>query len=259
MSEFITLKDHKWLSNQQYAGQCVADIFKECQNLILQQTPNLSLKNLELIVYEKCKNHNCVPTFLNYKGFPSAACISVNNTLVHGIVSDYMLQPGDLVTIDVGATFEGAICDSARTWIYGPSNTTENTRMVRECYNALLAGQEMVKIGNRLGAIGNAIYKYATRKGFGVITNYGGHGLDWNKPHADPFVANKQDPNSGIRLENGLSIAVEPMLVMGEVKTKVLDDGWAVTTTGLNCHFENSVTLMDDKLFVMVQDDWNII
>jgi methionyl aminopeptidase len=164
-----------------------------------------------------------------------------------------------LVTVDVGVTYNGAICDSARTWIYGPAKLAEHTRLVQECYNALLAGQSMAKIGNRLGAIGNAIYKYATKKGFGVITNYGGHGLDLNKPHADPFVSNKQDPHSGVILDNGLALAIEPMLVIGETKTKVMDDGWAVTTPNINCHFENSVTLMDDKLYIMVEDAWNII
>lgn len=253
MIQYITLKDEQWLQRQQYAGHCSSNILKEVGKTILESVPKLSLKDLEQITYDYCKSNNCTPTFLNYSGFPSAACISVNNQLVHGIVIDYVLQPGDVISYDVGTTYEGAIADAARTWIYGKPKCSEHMRLVDEGYKTLLEAQKHVKIGNRLGVIGNAIYKYASRQGFGVVCNYGGHGLDYNNPHTDPFVANKQQPNEGIRMVNGLSIAIEPMLTIGETKTKLSEDGWTVSTTDVGCHFENSITIWDDKVHIITE------
>jgi methionyl aminopeptidase len=252
-SELVVLKDEKWLACQKHAGHCVSNILKECGSVILEKKPNLNLQYLESIVFKYCKLHNCIPTFLGYDGFPSAACISVNKAMVHGIVTDYELQPGDIVSVDVGATYKGAIADAARTWIYGKPLSLEHSRLLKEGYNSLLEGQKQVVIGNRLGSIGNSIYKYATKHGYGVVTNYGGHGLEYDKAHTDPFVANKQQPNDGIRITNGLSIAIEPMLVIGEAKTKIEADGWTVTTPNIGCHFENSVTVWENKAHIITE------
>lgn len=256
---YISLHDQTWIDRQKVAGECATNIFRVIQELILSKTENLNLLDLDNIVLDKCQKYNCAPTFFNYRGFPAASCISVNKTLVHGIPSNYILQDGDIITVDVGITFEGAIVDSARTWLYGQPKTPKHIELIKECYNALLAAQEMVSVGNRLGKIGNAIYKHGKRFGFGVITDYGGHGLDYNQPHADPFVSNKTDSAEGIRITNGLALAIEPMFVIGEVKTTVAEDGWSVYTPGISVHFENTVTLWEDKLYIGVKDDWSIV
>jgi len=253
MVELVVLKDAQWLKRQKHAGRCVSNILKEVGNAVLSGTPNLNLKDLEQLTYKYCKVYDCEPTFLNYEGFPNAACISVNEGLVHGVVKDYVLQPGDIISYDVGATFEGAIADAARTWIYGIPKNNEHKRLVDEGFKTLLAGQNQVKVGNRLGAIGNAIYKYASRKGFGVVCNYGGHGLEYDKPHTDPFVANKQQPTEGVRIVNGMSIAIEPMLTIGEARTKISDDKWTIVTPNVGCHFENSVTVWEDQIHIITE------
>lgn len=253
-NELVVLKDKNWFERQKHAGKCVAEVLEECGNLILSNVPNINLKDLEQIAYDKCKKYDSTPTFLNYHGFPNAACISINKALVHGVVTDYILKEGDVISVDLGATFEGSVADAARTWIYGEAKDKSNKNLLDECYKSLLCGQEQVKIGNQIGSIGNAIYKYASRKGYGVICNYGGHGIGLHgKPHDDPFVANKQNPKSGIRITNGLSIAIEPMLTTGIVSTKVIDDGWTVVTPNIGCHFENSVTVWEGKTHIITE------
>lgn len=251
-SELVILKDKSFLENQKHAGKCICSIFKKCNNAIIN-SENLSLIDLEQIAIKTLKEYDCTATFLNYDGFPSAICTSVNKALVHGIVTDYVLKPGDVVSIDVGATYNGAIADAARTWIYGPAKCKQHEELLKVCQLALKAGQDAVRVGNRLGAIGNAINKIVSKSEFGLITNYGGHGINLNTPHAQPFIANKQTSNSGIRIVAGLSIAIEPMVVIGSTKTKVGDDGNTVFTSDVGCHFENSVTVMEDAVHIITE------
>jgi methionyl aminopeptidase len=156
----------------------------------------------------------------------------------------YLLE-GDLVSLDLGATFEGAIADAAFTCIYGEPKSKEHVRLIRTCHDALYVAIKAIKVGKRLGVIGNAIHKYCKDSGYNLITKYGGHGLDYNIPHAEPFVANKSKTTDGIRIRPGLSIAIEPMLVIGQAKTKVESDGWTVVTPGIGAHFEHSVTVTE--------------
>lgn len=252
-NSLVILKDELWLKRQKIAGRCVASILKACGTLIKDKTQNLSLKDLEQVTYLYTKNMDCIPTFLNYKGFPGAACISVNNQLVHGIPSNYILQDGDIVSVDLGATFEGAIADAARTWIYGTPKSEEHVRLLKVGREALDNGIKAFKIGNRLGAIGFAIHNTIKNSGFGNVTAYGGHGLMYDIPHSDPFVHNKDIPTNGVRIINGLSIAIEPMVTIGLPETKVLEDGWTVITPGLGCHFENSVTMFNDEVHIITE------
>lgn len=252
-NELIVLKDSAWFERQKHAGLCVANILKECGEVIEAGIPNLSLKDLEQIAYRYFSIHNCTSTFLNYRGFPSAICTSVNEDVVHGIVTDYVLQPGDVVSVDVGATFEGAIGDAARTWIYGEPKNNLHVELLKAGKKALTAGQNAVKVGNRIGSIGFAINKFINKTRFKSIIDYGGHGLDYNKPHADPFVSNKQAQNSGVHIVPGLSIAIEPMLVIGSPSAKTKDDGFTISVGSICCHFENSVTVMEDGVYIITE------
>lgn len=252
-NSLIILKDELWLKRQKYAGRCVATILKECGKLIKNNTPNLSLKDLEQLTYLYTKSMDCTPTFLNYKGFPGAACISVNKQLVHGIPTNYILQDGDIVSVDLGATFEGAIADAARTWIYGTPKSPEHVRLLKIGREALDNGVKAVKVGNRLGEIGYAIHNTVKNSGFNSVISYGGHHLDYGKAHAETFIPNKAEKNFGNRIQNGESMAIEPMIVMGENSTSVLDDGWTVITPGFGCHFENSVTVFNDEVHIITE------
>src|SRR5690606_34709789 len=130
--------------------------------------------------------------------------------------------------------------------------STEHVRLLKTGWEALKAGIKAIEIGKQAGVIGNAIYHYVKNSGFGLITNYGGHGID-HRPHADPFISNKSSSNEGIRIQPGFSIAIEPMLVIGEARTSKLSDGWTVITPGIGCHFENSITVMEDGVHIITE------
>ncbi len=249
--QLITLKGDDWFEKQKVAGKTVADCLKAVKVLVEQETPNLSLKDLEAECEKIIENANCTPTFKGYKGFPGAVCTSVNKQLVHGIPTDYVLEPGDVVTVDVGATFDGAIGDAAVSCIYGQPKCREHTKLLETCQGALHAAIDAIAIGKQLGCIGDAIYRHARHSGFHLILNYGGHGLDFDDPHTQPFVANKAKREEGIRIQPGLAIAIEPMLSLNSNKTKTLNDQWTVKTRGISAHFEHSVFVGEDKVHIM--------
>jgi methionyl aminopeptidase len=249
--ELVILVDGIWLKRQKIAGRCIRNIFKEIE-LLLLSGGTISLKDLETLSLKYIDLYGCTPTFLNYKGFPSAICTSVNNQLVHGIVTDYILKSGDVVSVDIGVTYEGAIADAARTWIFGEPKTSQHVSLINSCKRALKEAVSSIGVGKQLGVIGNAISKVAAATGFNVITDYGGHGLYYNTPHCSPFVENRQKPNVGIRMVNGLSIAIEPMFVIGDTRTTVSkEDKWTVYTKDIGVHFEDTVTLFDDELHLI--------
>jgi methionyl aminopeptidase len=192
-----------------------------------------------------------IPTFKNYKGFPSGVCISVNKHLVHGIPTDYKLISGDVVSFDLGVTIEGAIADTAITCIYGEPKSEVHVQLLKATEESLMRGINAIAVGKRLGCIGQAISKCAKQHGFGLITQYGGHGLDWDIPHAPPFVSNKSTAEEGIHIQPGLGIAIEPMLVIGSTETKTLADGWTVVTDGIGAHFEHSVFVHEDRVEII--------
>jgi methionyl aminopeptidase len=249
-SGLVRLHDQAWLDRQRKAGQVVAKTLGLLEMLVKEKTTK-SLLELDQIAEEFIVQNDCTPTFKNYKGFPNAVCISTNYQLVHGIPTDKKLEEGDLVSFDLGATFEGAIADSAITCIFGQPKNSRHLQLVEDCKEALDRAIATVEVGKRIGVIGNAISKFASAKGYGVIVPYGGHGIGYDKPHASPFVANKASPNEGVRMQPGLSIAIEPMLTLGSVATRVDDDGWTVHCEGLSSHWEHTLFLHPDRVEVI--------
>lgn len=252
---FFKLKNNNWLENQRIAGKCAATCLKFLEQQVLMGTSLTTLelsKKAEEIIFD----FGCTPTFKGYKGFPEAVCISVNKELVHGIPKNYTLQDGDVVSFDLGATYKGAIADSAITCIYGNPKSSEYIRLIKACNDALIKGIEAIQVDKKIGVIGNAIYKYLNQFGYGVVTNYGGHGIDMTDdgvgiPHAGPFISNKSSINDGIRIQPGLVIAIEPMAVIGSTYTRTLDDGWTVSTNDIGSHWEHSVFVHEDHIEII--------
>lgn len=250
----IKLKDSNWLSRQQVAGKCVAGVLQTLNEMVVNKAPNLSLKQMEDEALRQILAAQCTPTFQGYKGFPGAICLSVNKQLVHGIPSDYLLQEGDVVKFDLGATYQGAIADAAVTAIYGKPKSPQHVELLEVCKESLNQAIKSIQIGKNLGCIGNTIHKYVTsRSRFSLITDYGGHGIDENIPHAPPFVANKAKANEGPRIQEGLAIAIEPMLVIGDNITRIASDGWTVITAGIGAHFEHSIYVGLDKIHIVTE------
>lgn len=251
----VKLKDKTWLERQRVAGRIVAAALKELEGYCKSKTFH-SMATLNDVIERFIIKEGATPTFKGHKktghpDFPAGVCISINKALVHGIPDDTVLDNGDVVSFDLGATYQGAIADSAITVIFGPPRDPKHVDLVKSTEEALMKGIEAVAVGKRLGCIGHAISKYAKSKGFGCVANYGGHGLDWNLAHASPFVANKSEPTEGIRIQPGLSIAIEPMLTIGKPETRTLDDGWTVVTPDIGAHFEHSIFVHEDHVEII--------
>ncbi len=248
------LKGQDWLEKQREAGKIAADALSLLQACVSDpESHPITLIRLNQMAEDYIFNKGGSCTFKGYKGFPAGVCISVNKQLVHGIPTDYELQTGDLVSFDLGVTIGGAIADTAITCIYGQPKSEQHVKLVRATKEALMKGIQAIAVGKKLGCIGYAISRCAKGYGFGLVNNYGGHGLEWDTPHAPPFVANKSDPEDGFRIQPGLAIAIEPMLVIGSPATKTAADGWTVETNDIGCHFEHSIFVHEDHVEIITE------
>lgn len=252
----IKLKDQKFLHNQRIAGKITAKTLILLENLVKEKT-QLSLIELNNIAEKYIRDNGGIPTFLNYKGFPASVCISVNKTLVHGIPNDYQLQDGDLVSFDLGVTIGGSIADSAITCIFGEPKDINHVKLVQATKEALKLSINTVKVGKNLGMIGHTIYQHARKNNFSVVEKYGGHGIciDHNGngiPHAQPFVSNKSEMHDGIIIQPNLTIAIEPLFVLGNSnKTTTLNDGWSVVCENLTAHEEHTIFIHENEVEVI--------
>jgi methionyl aminopeptidase len=256
-SELVCLKNQNWLDKQRIAGRVVANTLLLLEEHIKNKT-QLSLIELNELAERYIYSQACTPTFKNYggsdvkKAFPAGVCISVNNQLVHGVPTEYKLKDGDKVSFDLGATYESVIADSAMTLIFGTPKSEEHIKLISASEEALYRAIKSIAIGKKIGCIGHAIYKCARGHGYNVITQYGGHGISWNKAHDLPFISNKSELNEGIRAKQGLSIAIEPLLVIGNnTETKVLEDDWTVECKNLCSHHEHTLYLHDNYIEII--------
>lgn len=249
-NSLVRLKDNDWLEKQRVAGRIAAETLLLLADAV-KTGKQLNLNQLNQMGEDYITKNGGSCTFKGYKGFPAGVCISVNKELVHGIPKDYDLKDGDLISFDLGVTYKSAIADTAITCIVGAPHSDRHVTLVKATEESLMKGIGAVQVGKQLGVIGHAIYNHAKPYGFGVINNYGGHGLDWDIPHAPPFVENKSDENRGIRIQPGLAIAIEPMLVLGSTTTSTLSDGWTIVTPDLGAHFEHSIYVHEDHVEII--------
>ena len=194
------------------------------------------------------------PTFLGYGGFPASACISINDEVIHGIPSKKkVLQEGDIVKIDTGATYHGYVGDSARTIPVGKVSETAQ-KLIDVTRKSFFAGVEQVQAGNRLGDVGSAIDTLVKNNGFSTVKRYVGHGIGTDM-HEEPDVPNYGTPGRGLRLAAGMTIAIEPMVNVGGEAVRDLDDGWTVKTAdgSLSAHYENTVALTSQGVLILTQ------
>ena len=203
-------------------------------------------------IINKCKSY---PSFKGLYGFPGTICISVNEEVVHGIPSARKLKEGDLVKLDIGASYNGYHGDSAYTYPVGKI-TEEEQMLLRETKNALFKGIEQVKPGNRIGDISNAIEEHAKKYNLAVVEELCGHGIG-KKVHEDPNVLNYGKPHEGPVLKEGMVIAIEPMLNLGTKKIYMLEDDWTIITADnkKSAHFEHTVAVTKDG-YEILTGDW---
>lgn len=259
----IKLHDEEWYHQQKVAGKVVAECLQSSKDLVLS-AKSVNLLDIEELCYNIILKHDCTPTFYQYKGagpspFPGKICLSVNRELVHGIPRDYVLQDGDVVKVDLGATYKSAIADAAITVIRGKAKDPKHIELVEVTKKSLDNAISFIQLGKQVGCIGNAIHHVIKKTRFGLITNYGGHGIggvdDTGKvrPHASPFIHNKAQSNQGVRIQAGMSFAIEPLVCLGEAKTSVLTDGWTVACPDICAHFEHTIFMTDSGPEIMTK------
>ena len=204
----------------------------------------ISTAEIDKIIYDYIVRHGARPNFLHLYGFPATACISVNDTVIHGIPSrDQKIRPGDIVSIDTGCKIDGFNGDNACTFACGKVDS-EARRLMDVTKEALHLGIQAAQAGNRIGDIGHAVQSYVEENGFSVVRTFVGHGVG-KELHEDPEVPNYGNPGRGARLVPGMTIAIEPMVNQKKAAVKTLQDGWTVKTCdgGLAAHFEHTIAI----------------
>lgn len=227
-------------------------ILAEVRELLVERLrPGLVEKELDEIARAEFKKRNVIPAFLGYHGYPATICVSINDEIVHGIPGDREIADGDVVSLDVGCIHNGFVADSAVT--VGVGNVpAEARRLIDVTRESLGRGIAAARAGSRLGAIGAAIQAYVEGEGFSVVREYVGHGVG-RAMHEDPQIPNYGDPESGPLLKEGMVIAIEPMVNMGDWRTKRDPDNWTVRTLdgSLSAHFEHTLAIRDGEAEVL--------
>ncbi len=249
----VILKTARELAAMRNAGRISQRALREAGKAV---EPGVSTYEIDTIVRNYIEKQGATPSFLGYGGFPASACISVNNVVIHGIPSrKQILKSGDIVSIDVGAHFEGYHGDNAWTFACGDISK-EAQHLLDTTQEALFEGIHRAVAGNRVGDIGSAVQQYVEARSYSVVRDFVGHGVG-AKLHEDPSVPNYGTPGHGVRLVPGMAIAIEPMVNRGTHKVKVLSDEWTTITADgeLSAHFEHTVAITPNGPVILTLAD----
>ena len=249
----IVIKSARDIELMRKAGRIAAGARSVARQMI---EPGVTTRAINKEVFNFIKKSGAEPTFLGYNGYPASACISVNDQVIHGIPGSRRLREGDIVSVDVGATFQGFVGDCAGTFPCGQC-PEEALRLIRETRQSFFEGIRYARQGYRVSDISAGVQSYAESKGYGVVRDYVGHGVG-AKMHEDPEVPNNVQHGRGSpRLFKGMTIAVEPMINQGSWEVRVLSDGWTVVTAdgGLSAHYENSILITDGEPEILTMAD----
>lgn len=250
----IYLKTEEEIELLRQSNLIVSKALAEVAKLI---TPGVSTLELDKVAEACIRDHGAIPTFLGYAGFPNTLCTSVNDQVVHGIPSrNAILKEGDIISVDCGATKNGFVGDSAYTFCVGEV-AEDIKQLLRVTKESLYLGIEQAVDGNRLGDVGYAIQSHCEKHGYGVIREMVGHGVG-KEMHEDPQVPNTGRRGNGVRLKNGMTIAIEPMVAMGSYRLFFEKDGWTTRTIDGKCaaHFEHSVAIREGKADILSTFDY---
>ena len=240
----IALKSTRELDAMRSAGHVVAVALDAVFDAL---EPGITTAELDDIARRKISAEGANPAFLGLYGFPAVACISLNAEIVHGIPGQRVVSDGDLVSVDCGAIVDGFYSDCARTAVAGESADEESSRLVDVCRESLVRGIAQCMPHNRIGDVSDAVEQYVRDAGFELVREYVGHGVG-RALHEAPPVPNFGTPGTGPLLMEGMTIAIEPMIMTGSWETEVMDDGWTVVTAdrSLSAHFEHTVAITAD-------------
>ena len=241
----VTIKSEREIELMREAGRILAKVHEELGKTLV---PGMSTKEIDRMCEDMIRSHGCVPSFLNYQGFPASVCISINDEVVHGIPDKHRyLEEGDIVSLDTGVIWKGYQSDAARTHMIGEVSG-EARKLVEVTQQSFFEGIKYAKAGNHLNDISKAIQEYAESFGFGVVRDLVGHGIG-TEMHEAPEIPNFAQRRKGIRLVAGMTLAIEPMITAGRYDVVWEDDGWTVVTEdgSLASHYENTILITDGE------------
>ena len=247
----------KEMAAMRQAGKIVATVL---EILSKQIRPGMETRELDIIAAKELKRRGAKPSFKGYRGFPANLCVSVNDEIVHGIPGKRVLREGDIVSLDFGAIFKGLQADAAMTVGVGEINSTAK-QLIETTESALEAGISTAHSGARLGDISAAIQNYAESRGYSVVREYTGHGIG-REMHEEPQIPNHTEPPHGLmpgtgpELRKGMTLALEPMVNVGDWRTRVGADLWTVFTAdgSLSAHFEHTIAVTDGEPEVLTKE-----
>lgn len=237
----VSIKSARELGIMREAGEILEHVHDELAKMIL---PGMSTKEIDRRGEELIRKYHCAPSFLNYEGYPASICISVNDEVVHGIPKkSRFLREGDIVSLDAGVRHRGYHADAARTYAVGEASE-EARQLIEVTRQSFFEGLKFAREGCHLFDISNAIADYAESFGYGVVKDLVGHGVGRDL-HEDPQIPNYRQKRRGLKLQSGMTLAIEPMINIGRCDVKWLDDNWTVVTEdgSLSAHYENTIVI----------------
>ena len=251
----ITIKSAQEMDAMRHANAIVGDTLGLLQRSV---EPGITTKELDSIAYKNILSHGAKPGFKGYHGFPGTICASVNEEIVHGIPGKRALKEGDIIKMDVGAIIDGFNGDAAVSVAVGEVSE-EAIDLMEATQLSLMEGIQAARPGNRIGDIGAAVQAYGEGRGYSIVREFVGHGIG-RFLHEDPQVPNYGQPGRGQLLRPGMCIAIEPMLNMGDWRTRILDDNWTVVTADglLSSHFEHTIAITEDGPEILSKHSYNV-
>ncbi|AYZ73613.1 type I methionyl aminopeptidase [Fusobacterium necrophorum] len=249
----MILKTLEEIKKIEKANQIIARLYRDILPPYIKA--GISTRELDKIVEDYIRSQGAIPGCIGVQGlyneFPAATCISVNEEVVHGIPGERILQEGDIVSVDTVTILDGYYGDSAYTYAVGEIDE-EAKKLLEITKKSRKLGIEQAVVGNRIGDIGHTIQKFVEKEGFSVVRDYAGHGVGLAM-HEDPMIPNFGRAGRGLKIENGMVLAIEPMINVGSYKVVLHPDGWTVSTKDgkRSAHFEHSIAIVDGKPIVL--------
>jgi len=241
----VSIKSEREIELMRESCKILAKVHEELGRAI---EPGISTWEIDRLGEKLIRSYDCIPNFLNYNGYPASVCVSVNEEVVHGIPrKDRILREGDIVSLDCGLIYKGYHSDAART--YGVGKISDDVQKLMDVTKqSFFEGIKMAKAGNHLYDISNAIDDYVSQFGYGIVRDLVGHGIGTSL-HEDPQVPNFRQKRRGLKLQAGMTLAIEPMINMGRCDVEWLDDDWTVVAEdGLpSAHYENTILITEGE------------
>ena len=241
----VSIKSTREIELMREAGRLLEITHNEMEKVL---KPGMSTMDINRIGEEVIRSFGCIPSFLNYNGYPASICVSVNDEVVHGIPhKDHIIQEGDIVSLDAGLIYKGYHSDAARTHLVGECSP-EAKKLVEVTKQSFFEGIKFAKAGHHLFEISAAIGDYAESFGYGVVRDLVGHGIGTHL-HEDPQIPNFRQRGRGLKLMPGMTLAIEPMINAGTREVAWMDDDWTVVTMdgSLSAHYENTILITDGE------------